>query len=254
LSTTRLPLHRRQCLHRWLSRRWTLYRWRRLYRRGGLDRRRRQWRWRLWLLWCRRHDCSRPSHYQVDVKDAEVDSSDSEANSDPPPEQEDDRQATQIEQNDEVDDPVPERPKDDDNDPRVESGPLGTDEHRPACDCSTHRLRLLTGLRLLLLLLLNLLHLRNVQQRAAAHAAHARHSILIHHHCRERLQHCLAAVRLAVHVAVVEDSGVGAQPDGRELLDIAGDLVDANLLNTRPRRGLGGLLLKVVDQTLSVAR
>ena len=120
--------------------------------------------------------------------------------------------------------------------------PLGTDEHRPACDRSTHRLRLLTGLRLLLLLL-NLLHLRNVQQRAAAHAADSRHSILVHHHCRECLQHRLAAVCLSVHEAVVEDSGVGAQPDGRELLDIAGDLVDADLVNTRPCRGLGGLLL-----------
>jgi hypothetical protein len=180
LSTTRLPLHRRQCLHRWLSTRWTLHRWRRLYRRRGLDRRRRQW-W--WCLRCRRHDCSRPSHYQVDVKDAEVDASDTEANSDPPPEQEDDRQATQIEQNDEVDDPVPERPKDDDNDPRVESWPLGTDEHRPACDSSPRWLRLLTGLRLLLLLL-NLLHLRDVQQRAAAHTANSRHSVFVHHHCR----------------------------------------------------------------------
>jgi hypothetical protein len=53
---------------------------------------------------------------------------------------------------------------------------------------------------------------------------------------------------------VIENSGVGAQPDGGELLDIARDLVGADLLNTCPCRGLGGLLLKVIDQTLSIAR
>src|SRR3954471_7933927 len=97
------------------------------------------------------------------------------------------------------------------------------------------------------------MYLRNVQQRAAADAAHSRHSILVDHHCRQGLQYRLSAVRLPVHVAMVENSGVATQPDGGELLDIGWDLVDADLGNTRPRRGLRGLLLKVVDQSLAVA-
>jgi hypothetical protein len=102
----------------------------------------------------------RPSHHNVDVEHAEVDSGDTESDSDSSSEQDDDGQPAKVEKDDEVDDPVSERPKDDDDDPRVESPPWRTDEDRPSRDRSTQGLRLLARRRLLLL---NLLYLRNVQ-------------------------------------------------------------------------------------------
>src|SRR3954447_20162802 len=237
-------LHWRLHLHR-NARRRILHRWRLCWRRQrrGLYW---QWHWRL-SRWRRHHSSGWSGHDKVDVKDPEVDSDDTERDSDSSRKQDDDWQPTQVEQDDEVDDPVRQRPENDDNNPRVEPHPLSADVHRPTCGGPAHRLPRLRLLRL------HLLDLRNVQQRAAADAAHSRHSILVDHHCRQGLQYRLSAVRLPVHVAMVENSGVATQPDGGELLDIGWDLVDADLGNTRPRRGLRGLLLKVVDQSLAVA-
>jgi hypothetical protein len=94
-----------------------------------------------------------------------------EDDSDSSREQDREPDVAQVQQNDEVDDPVPQRAEDDDNHPRVESSPLRPYEYRwTRGQRPWHRL----GLRRRLGRRLHLLHLRNFQQRAAADATHSR--------------------------------------------------------------------------------